>query len=366
MPSETEPREGITTGRGLRNSKTKFPHHRLILFLYLNLLVIISLYMIIFMWIPVDSSVRIHEVTVPFDTSASESNVTSAESQIVGESAETIEAENATTTITTKNNFLVLSDGTKELKNSTQNVETKSSIEGFLRNTLNAPNREVRLISISALFGLLGGAVSGINSVLTRRIWDSGKNVNVRKLLYVFYARPWIAMAVGIVTYVTLRAGLVNLGTASDVNIISEYGVAAIAALVGLMTDEIILRLRDIFRTLFGINSLEREQELQLSVQKNSIIVGEQTSISAILTEMRPTESQTLTAYFFIQDPSVVQIVPDTKREEKFTTSGAATVTIQGLKEGKTYLTVILSGDSDLYDKKEIKVEKKPDESKQP
>jgi hypothetical protein len=91
--------------------------------------------------------------------------------------------------------------------------------------------------------------------------------------------------------------------TAGNISVISEYGVAAIAALVGLMTDEIILRFRDIFRTLFGIASLERQQELQLSMQKNSILIEEQTPISAILTDMRPTDSQNLIAYFFYTRP---------------------------------------------------------------
>jgi len=168
---------------------------------------------------------------------------------------------------------------------------------------------------------------------------------------------------VGIITYVTLRAGLLNVGSVganvgplSEVSVISQYGVAAISALVGLMTDEIILRLRDIFRALFGITSLQKEPEIQLSLPKNSITVNEQTEISAILTDMRPTENQDLIAYFFIQDTKIVQMVPDTKRDEKFTSMGVATVTIRGNSPGKTTITVILFGDSDLYDTKEIEV----------
>jgi hypothetical protein len=216
--------------------------------------------------------------------------------------------------------------------------------------------REVRLISTSALFGLLGGAVSGINSLLNRRIWDSGKYVNIRRLLYNYYSRPWIAMSVGIVTYVTLRAGLLNVGTAGNISLISEYGVAAIAALVGLMTDEIIIRLRDIFRTLFGIPTFQKEPEMQLSLQKSNIRVNDQIEISAVLTDIKPTENQDLIGYFFIQDTNIVEMVPNTKRDEKFSSTGVATVTIRGNSPGKTNITVILFGDDDLYDTKEIEV----------
>jgi hypothetical protein len=309
----------------------------------------------------------VDRTTVPLSASISNNtNLSSPERVPVSVTTEKVTSENATATIVTNNSFILFNDGSKEVLNRTQNAKDKLNATGFLPNTLLSKNREVRLLSISALFGLLGGTVSGINSLLNRRIWDSGKYVSVRRILYNYYSRPWIAMSVGIVTYVTLRAGLLNVGTAGNISVISEYGVAAIAALVGLMTDEIILRFRDIFRTLFGIASLERQQELQLSMQKNSIVIEEQTPISAILTDMRPTDSQNLIAYFFIQDPSIVQMIPNTKRDEKFTTSGAATVTIQGLKEGKTYITVMLSGDSDLYDKKEIKVEKRPTEHNQP
>jgi hypothetical protein len=347
----------VNGGRTFGNLKVKFPHHRLILFLYLIVIVIVGLYLIIFIWVPTDISVKIDKTTVPAGPSISNAtNAASPERAPVSVTTETVTSENATATVTTNNSFLLLKDGTKQLINTTQNVKNKVNITGFLPNTLLSESREIRLISISALFGLLGGAVSGINSLLHRRIWDSGKYVNIRRLLYNYYSRPWIAMSVGIVTYVTLRAGLLNVGTAGNISLISEYGVAAIAALVGLMTDEIIIRLRDIFRTLFGIPSLQKEPEIQLSLQKSSIRVNDQIEISAVLTDIRPSENQDLIAYFFIQDTNIVDTVPNTKREEKFSSTGVATVSIRGNSPGKTNITVILFGDDDLYDTKEIEV----------
>jgi hypothetical protein len=205
---------------------------------------------------------------------------------------------------------------------------------------------------------MLGGAVSAINSVLTKRIWDSGRYVNVRRLLFHYYGRPWIAMSVGIVTYITIRAGLVNVGTANEeVTALSEFGVAAIGALVGLMTSEIISRLRDIFRTFFGITSLQNEQELQISLQKNRVIGGHQTIVTAVLTNAQPNQDKDLIVYFFVQDPSVIEIVPPSTSEEKFSSSGVASIIVKGKSKGQSYITAMLLGDSSLYDTQKITVE---------
>ncbi|CAN5474243.1 hypothetical protein BH18THE1_BH18THE1_17450 [soil metagenome] len=133
--------------------------------------------------------------------------------------------DNATATIVTNNSFRSFENGTVTFLKSSQKVVNNANLSGFLPNTLDSPNQEVRLVSIFALFGLLGETIPGIISVLSRRVWYSGKSVNIRRLLYNYYARPWVAISVGIVTYVTLRAGLINVGTLSEVTIISEYGV---------------------------------------------------------------------------------------------------------------------------------------------
>jgi hypothetical protein len=52
-----------------------------------------------------------------------------------------------------------------------------------------------------------------------------------------------------VITYLILRAGFIS-GSPTTIN---DFGVAGISALVGLMTDEITRKLRDVFDTLFGI-----------------------------------------------------------------------------------------------------------------
>jgi hypothetical protein len=333
---------------------------RLILYLYLFAIVIACLYLIIFVWNPttgkVDIDVSKQPSTVPSSKITNGTKVTvNLPTNITNKITK---IENATTVVVTKDTFREFQNGTTKLLKRTQNA-SKANLTGFpLPNTLASPNKEVRLVSLSALFGMLGGAVSAINSVLTKRIWDSGKYVNVRRLLFHYYGRPWIAMSVGIVTYITIRAGLVNVGTANEeVTALSEFGVAAIGALVGLMTSEIITRLRDIFRTFFGITSLQNEQELQVSLQKNSVIGGHQTIVTAVLTNAQPNQDKDLIVYFFIQDPNVIEIVPPSTSEEKFSSSGVASIIVKGKSKGQSYITAMLLGDSSLYDTQKITVE---------
>jgi hypothetical protein len=341
---------------------------RLILYLYLFAIVIACLYLIIFVWNPTTGKVDIDVSKQP--SSVPSSKITNGTKVTVNVptniTSKITKIENATTVVVTKDTFREFQNGTTTLLKRTQNA-SKVNLTGFpLPNTLASPNKEVRLVSLSALFGMLGGAVSAINSVLTKRIWDSGKYVNVRRLLFHYYGRPWIAMSVGIVTYITIRAGLVNVGTANEeVTALSEFGVAAIGALVGLMTSEIITRLRDIFRTFFGITSLQSEQELQMSLQKNSVIEGHQTIVTAVLTNSQPNQDKDLIVYFFIQDPNLIEIVPPSTSEEKFSSSGVASIIVKGKSKGQSYITAMLLGDSSLYDTQKITVEPKPSESKE-
>lgn len=257
--------------------------------------------------------------------------------------------------------FRTFENGTIQLVKENQTVVQKSrplsnTLHFALETTLQSTNREIRLVSIAAIFGLLGASVSGLNSILTRRLWDTSPYAKARRLLYVYYARPWIGVSVGIVTYVTLRAGLLNAstidsGSLTEVSAISDFGVAAISAIVGLMTDEIILRLRDIFRTLFGITSLQKEQELQLSLPKKSVAKGEAVAISATLTDLKP--SDTIVARFFVQKPDVASIEPS---EQPFNSAGIASAILTGKAKGKTFVSVMVPGDSNLYGSEEIEV----------
>ena len=257
------------------------------------------------MWTPVPGTVKIEKTTQPTQVPVNNASTTMS-GKILNETSTT---QNSTTKEVKTSSSLLLANGTTKFIGNNQTVVT-SITNGF---SLQSSNPEVRLVSISALFSLLGASVSGLVSVLTRKLWDTNKHATVRRLLYIYYARPWVGVSVGLVTYVTLRAGLINIGDSSQVSVISEYGVAAISALVGLMTDEIVMRLKDVIRTLFGINDLQKEQEVRSSLQKKSIKVDENIAISAVLTDLKP--DQDIIAQFFIQDTNIIETK---KADEKF------------------------------------------------
>ena len=346
----------------LRNSRISVSHlnelkqFRIYLFFYFIILLGLSLYIIIYSWEPRGETIRVENNTKPFIESAVSAPKTTipptGTANATNITTERTTVENSTTQTITVKNFLGYENGTVSLltQNEISNPKGKQSyLDMFLH--LQSQNKEVRLVSVSALFGLLGACISGIMSVLTRKIWATPKYGTSWRLVYMYFARPWIGISVALVTYITLRAGLLNIGNAADVQIISDYGIAAISALVGLMSDEMIIRLRDVFRSFFGITNLQDTQELLLSLAKKSIVVNEIISISATLTELR--SGQDVSAYFFVDDESIISLA---NKEEKFNDSGVAIISIQGTKVGKTFITVVVRGGLDLYVSDEIEV----------
>ena len=344
---------------------------RLILFIYFSIVVLVSIVLVVYAWTPEDISVRIDTDTNPLpedriNATGATVPVTNITTGSRTDSGETLNAgPNVTTRVTTienatietvkTENFLSFENGTIRFLNTSQNTLPKETgLIPFLR--LQSADPEVRLVSVSVLFGLLGAGISGITTLLRRRAWDVESTIN-RRLIYDCIARPWFGVAVAVVTYVTLRAGLINIGGDLDeVKAISGYGIAAISALVGFMADEMITRLRDIFRTLFGFPSLQAEQELRLSLAKYRIYVGDTIQVTALLPELR-SATDVLTAYFSVGDPTKVRLV-DAKSE--FNDAGVAVSGLEGMSAGDTFVIAMVQGDPNLHASRSIKVEVRP------
>jgi hypothetical protein len=256
---------------------------RQLLLLYLLAIVLVSLFIIIFIWVPSTKTVSIEKTinSKPLPSSNNTasnntaSNNTASNNTASNNTASNNTASNNTASNNTSGTKAAVSETTTTITSTTKETKTQEFLQfgnGTNRtrtvalsiqpvqsgNPLLSANPEIRLVSIAALFGLLGASISGITSVLNRRVWDSGNETIRRRLVYNYLSRPWVGMAVGLVTYVTLRAGLFNVGggNVGSISVISDFGVAAISAIVGLMTDEIMLRLRDAFRHVFGIEPL--------------------------------------------------------------------------------------------------------------
>ena len=99
---------------------------------------------------------------------------------------------------------------------------------------------DARLILIAALSALLGSFVHSATSFATYL----GNHKLLRAWVGWYVLRPVIGMALGLVFYFLLRAGLVTTESAAAVN---EFGVAAVSALAGMFSKQAADKLEEVF-----------------------------------------------------------------------------------------------------------------------
>ena len=97
-----------------------------------------------------------------------------------------------------------------------------------------------RLILIAALSALLGSFIHSATSFASYL----GNHKLLRAWVGWYVLRPVIGMALGIVFYFILRAGLVTTESAAAVN---EFGVAAVSALAGMFSKQAADKLEEVF-----------------------------------------------------------------------------------------------------------------------
>ena len=213
---------------------------RLGLVLYFSGIIIIALFILVFLWNPVQGSLTAIKSEKRFITGpdGSQTNVT-----IIKNSSSSSEKRTIIST---------MKSGEDELRNETTWTRP---LTGQAFNTdpeIVFTNPEIRLVMFSIFFGVIGASVHGIGSLTA---WMSTRKLEAGWGVW-YLTRPVIGAALAIITYLILRAGFVSGGPTA----ISDFGVAAISALVGLMTNEMTRKLRDIFDTLFGITKPEVEK----------------------------------------------------------------------------------------------------------
>jgi hypothetical protein len=122
-------------------------------------------------------------------------------------------------------------------------------------------SREGRLFVIVLLAGALGGIVHSLRSLY----WYVG-NRNLRYSWLLMYATlPITGAALALIAYVVLRGGLTtNFASSQD---ISPFGMAAVAALVGLFSRETAEKLKAVFETLLAPAEKGKDQAVPVQVQ---------------------------------------------------------------------------------------------------
>jgi hypothetical protein len=114
---------------------------------------------------------------------------------------------------------------------------------------------ELRLILIALFAGGLGALVS---SALSFASYLGSRRLD-RWWTVWYLVRPPVGMALALITYFLLRAGLLSPG--ANLEQVSPYGVAAIGGLMGMFIKEATDKLKDVARALF--KSEENEQRAQ-------------------------------------------------------------------------------------------------------
>jgi len=124
------------------------------------------------------------------------------------------------------------------------------------------PSREGRLFMIVLLAGALGGMVHTLRSLY----WYVG-NRNLRYSWLLMYATlPITGAALALIAYVVLRGGLTTTFASSQD--ISPFGIAAVAALVGLFSRETAEKLKSVFETLLAPAEKGKDQAVPVQVER--------------------------------------------------------------------------------------------------
>ena len=106
---------------------------------------------------------------------------------------------------------------------------------------------ETRLMLIVLLVGGLGGWLHATSS-FARFV---GNRDFVKSWLWWYFIRPFIGGGLALIAYFAIRGGLFPNGGTVTSEAISDYGVAAFAALTGLFSHQATKKLREVFETLF-------------------------------------------------------------------------------------------------------------------
>lgn len=210
---------------------------RTVLILFLSSIIFASVYFLIITWHPGQGSVNFNNLTHSVITGPTKNTTITT---LINQTTETI---NITTTLGKQPNI------TKISNISVAPIPSHAFInEPILMFT----NKEIRLVIVAALFGLMGASVHGLASItawLSRQKLTEGWG-------WWYFVRPFIGAAMAVMTYLVIRAGFIQGGP----SVVDDFAVAAIAALTGLMTDEITKKLRDVLDTLFGIDKPDTEK----------------------------------------------------------------------------------------------------------
>jgi hypothetical protein len=314
------------------NDKTRPPmsnRFRLIFALYFCVLIIASLVSLVFIWNPIQGSLT------AIKTEKRVINGPGKDKMFI------IDIKNSSSSSDWRNVTSIRYGGGNN-NNNTVRIEniTRKPLSGQAFGTdpeIVFTNQEIRLVLFATLFGIIGASIHGLGSLTA---WISTDKLQAGWGIW-YLTRPPIGAALAIITYIIIRAGFIS--GAGGPAAISDFGVAGISALVGLMTDEMTSKLRDVFDALFGIKKPEAEKGespvkktkgLELNAKTNIISVNEKLDVTAKIIKKDGSPATGVLTSFAIDDNSIIGFTG--AAIQKTNNEGIATVEVQGKKIGVT------------------------------
>jgi len=148
-----------------------------------------------------------------------------------------------------------------------------SSLVTFLFWTFSISD-EVRLLLIVALAGALGSLVHAFRSLY----WYVGHRELKRSWLAKYILLPFVGTTLGLVFYFVLRGGFFS--PQATVQQTSPFGFAALAGLVGMFSEQAVLKLKEVAETLLfkpqpGADAKPQESEPQADAKPQEEGQGE-------------------------------------------------------------------------------------------
>jgi len=121
-------------------------------------------------------------------------------------------------------------------------------------------NPDVRMILLVIFASALGSCVHAATSFATY----VGNRSLVESWYWWYFLRPFIGIALSLITYFAIRGGLLLLTDYSKTAEINPFGIAAIAGLVGMFSKQATDKLRELFDNLFRTQKGDEERANKL------------------------------------------------------------------------------------------------------
>ncbi len=312
---------------------------KVFLLIYFIVLIAICFYEAYIMWAPIEGPIGNSSRIVTFSPADNKTIATytnkNISKQILLEEHNNTEKDTNGTIVKIIQTYLYPTNNTKKIVTTTNS--SKSSLD-----------REITLLKISVLFGILGSTIHGLTSMV---MWNSTKKLRKSYFLW-FFTKPFIGGALALIVYTLLRASLLS-GISSGVGMMSQqgfvniYGVAGLSALIGLMTGQMTQKLRDVFDAIFGIKK-ENIHKGDVETTDNNIIVipsvlnlrkNEESSVMISLKDNNGDPSKHTKVFFRISDTDKLTLL---ENDIKLTDDNGMTFfKVRGKDEGEA--EIILS-----------------------